>query len=330
MAETSRTHWKMAAPLALVIVLMFAWSGYWYWSLGRVKAGFSQFERDVAARGGALACNEESWGGFPFRLTLTCSRLVLRLTARGATFETARVEALAQAYAPNHVIAIAEGPSRLGLHDGPVFDLAHKPMTASFRLRSGGRAEAALVVEDTVLSADGAVVARGRSLELHARNEGPETVEFGGRGDGVLVEPGIRPAVQVARVAFRGAIDNLPPGFAAMPGDLLTAAATSGARVRLDVLEAEVEGSTVEGSGAVALGADGFPDGSIAMRLGDLDRLLKSLQDRGIIDRRAEKAGSLLLGLLLGKKERASLDLTFRDGRIFWGPFKLLEHGPIR
>ncbi len=317
-------------PLMLVLALCLLWSGYWYIALSSAKAGFSQFERELAARGGALTCNEEAWGGFPFRISLSCARLVLRLSTRGATFETANVEALAQAYALGYVIAIAQGPSRLSLDDGETWDLEHAPLRTSFRLRPDGSAEVALVIADTTLRSGDKVVASGRGLELHARNQGSQAVEFAGRGEGLTMAPVTAAMLDAPTLNFQGVIDNLPPGFAAMPSDLLTAAAISGARVRLTSFDAVLEGSTVTGSGAVALGADGYPNGSIAMRLTELDKFLASLQGKGFIDRNAAAAGTLLLGLLLGKKEAAPLDLTFRQGRIYWGPFKLLEHGPIR
>lgn len=329
MAETSRPPWMMAAPLAFVLILALAWSGYWYVTLGRAKAGFSQFERDLAARGGALSCNEERWGGYPFRISLACQRLAIRLTPSGATFETANVEALAQAYALRHVIAIAQGPSRLSF-EGEAFDLEHAPMTASFHLHADGNAEAALVVEDTRLRAAGAVVAEGRRLELHGRNRGPQAVEFAVMGEATRVALAHGAEIDVPKLEMRGLIDNLPPGFAALPGDLLIAAGTTGGRIELQSLDAVVDGSVVKGSGAVVLGADGYPDGRIAMRLSELGRLLSSLEKKGLFDRQAAAAGSMLLGLLLGDKGEAPLDLTFRAGSIYWGPFKLLEHGPIR
>lgn len=330
MAQSARHRWIIAAPLGLVLALLLLWSGYWYVALTGAKAGFSQFERELAARGGALTCNEEAWGGFPFRVSLGCARLVLRLSGRGATFETVKVEALAQAYALGDVIAIAQGPSRLSLDDGETWDLEHAPLTASFQARADRSAEVALEIEDTTLRSGDTVVAKGKRLEFHARNQGPQAVEFAGLGEGIMMAPVAGAELDVSTIDFQGTIDNLPPGFATMPSDLLTAAAISGARVSLKSLNAIVDGSTVTGSGAVALGADGFPDGGIAMRLTQLDKLLASLQGKGLIDKSAAAAGTLLLGLLLGKKEAAPLDLTFRQGRVYWGPFKLLEHGPIR
>jgi hypothetical protein len=319
--------WRRFAPLLLVLGMALLWSGYWYATLGRAKTGFSRFEADLTARGGALSCNGERWGGFPFRISLTCGRLALRLSQEGPSFETEDVEALAKAYALRDVVATARGPSRLSFAGRPAFVIDHAPLSASFRLEADGQAQAQLSVTDTALSlTHGAVLARGKGLRLTAENKGQQTVDFEVASDGLTVAPAAGTELTVDSLRIRGSIDNLPPGFAAFPGDLLTAAAVSGARMSIESLHVVVAQSTISGSGSVTLGIDGYPEGKIAMRVGDLRRFLAGLEDRGI----AVNAGAFMLGLLLGRNQEASIALIFRQGSVYWGPFKLFEHGPIR
>ncbi|MGE0213847.1 MAG: DUF2125 domain-containing protein [Parvibaculaceae bacterium] len=324
-----RRSWLLALPALMLAVLLLGWSGYWYQTLTRTKEGFSRFEADLAARGGAFTCNEEDWGGYPFRIEVSCARLALRLSGNGPTFETVGVRALAKAYAINDVVATGQGPSRLTFEDGRTFDLKHAPMNADFRIEDDGRAAARLIVEDTVLEAEGAVLARGARLELSAHNEDADRVAFTVIGSQAVVSPSPGTDISLASLDMEGLIDKLPPGFATLPSDLLTAAATSGARLSVQSLAAVVEGSRLNGEGSLVLDAQGYPDGRIALRLSDLGRFMEGLAAKGLIERKAAAAGTLLLGLIVGNKA-APVDLTFRQGRIYWGPIKLLEHGPIR
>lgn len=324
-----RRSWLLVLPVLALAGLIVAWSSWWYVTLTRTKEGFSIFEANLTARGGAFSCNEEAWGGYPFRIEVSCARLLLRLSRNGPTFETQGVRALARAYAINDVVAQAKGPSKLSFADGRGFDLSHAPMNASFRLDADGRAEAMLEVDSTVLKQGDAVLARGARLELAADNRDSRSVAFRiGAGESV-VSAGPGADISIPTFGMEGLIDNLPPGFAALPSDLLTAAATSGARLGVRSLDAVVEGSSMKGAGEVVLDAEGYPDGRIGIKVSNADRFLAALSDKGLVDRKAAGMGMMLLGLLMGRNA-APVDLTFRNGRISWGPIKLLEHGPIR
>lgn len=324
-----RRPWLISTPFVLLATLLLAWSAYWYTTLTRTKEGFSAFETNLAGRGGAFSCNEEAWSGYPFRVEVSCARLVLRLSRNGPTFETQGVRALARAYAINDVVALAEGPSRLTFADGRSLDLAHAPMNAGFRLDSGGKAEAMLEITSTVLKEKDAVLAKGGRLKLAASSQDDRSVAFRIAASDGLVSAGSGTGISIPTFAMEGLIGNLPPGFAARPGDLLTAAAISGARLDVSALDAVVEQSRMSGKGEVTLDARGFPDGRIGIRVSDPDRFLAALAAKGIVDRKAAGMGMMLLGLLM-RKNAAPVDLTFREGRIFWGPIPLLKHGPIR
>src|ERR1700681_1949305 len=60
-------RWRIVLPLALVIVLAAAWTGFWYYAAGRAETEFAAWRVREAAAGRDLSCGTQSFAGFPFR-----------------------------------------------------------------------------------------------------------------------------------------------------------------------------------------------------------------------------------------------------------------------
>src|SRR5206468_2288848 len=106
----AKNPWRMLLPLASVILIFIAWSGYWY-AADNIAMREADAERArLGARGVTLACDGEYWGGYPFRFKFKCGRPILKL-GDGTTVTGMALLSIAQAYNPLHVITLIDGPT---------------------------------------------------------------------------------------------------------------------------------------------------------------------------------------------------------------------------
>ena len=110
MPNAQPSSWRMLLPLAAVLLLALLWSIYWFLAAGYAKDRFAEERTRLEAQGVTLACQSESWGGYPFHFEFTCSSPVVKVRDRGE-ITSAKVLLTALAYAPNQIVALLDGPS---------------------------------------------------------------------------------------------------------------------------------------------------------------------------------------------------------------------------
>jgi hypothetical protein len=110
----------VAAALAMAIVL---WCAYWAFALAASKDRLDVLHRDLKASRITIECSNERWSGFPFRIALQCTPLLVTMKAVPSplTLSIPRIDVLAQAYDPYNFIVLAASPIELtGLSDRAV------------------------------------------------------------------------------------------------------------------------------------------------------------------------------------------------------------------
>jgi hypothetical protein len=295
---------------------------------------------ELTRQGFAIACGSESHGGFPFRFSFTCTGLDIA-GADGLRASAAEIEVLAQAWNPGHLIFLIAGPLRLARPDGAAWTISHTPAVASLVVRRVG-VQASLLAEQVRASGPaGETLAAGR-LNLHVRL--PEASLTEGAATSAVADvavfasalyffrPGDAP-LSVDSIEAEATLTALPLPLPGSLADFLHATAAAGGELRLTRFVASAEAVDVDASGSVGLDAAGLPAGRIAMRFNDVKLLFSRLAGRGLLAPRAADGAAVLVGLLTtagaaGGKS-GPIDLMFRDGSIFWGPFRLASHGPL-
>ena len=68
-----RRPWLIAAPLALVVILALAWTGFWFYAASRASATIAGWRAREAEAGRVHSCGQQTIGGYPFRIEVHCS-----------------------------------------------------------------------------------------------------------------------------------------------------------------------------------------------------------------------------------------------------------------
>ena len=342
MAITAPRHWRVFAPLTSVLVLFGLWSAYWLWASRAAQERVVAVRAELEHQGLALTCGSESHGGYPFRLSFTCNRA--NATGADGSHATAeRIEALAQAWDPGHIIFLIDGPVSVKRADGALWKIAHVPAVASLVIRRR-HTRAALVAEHLVIDAPNGATFTAKRIELHMRMpaESPKgkiielpSADVAMEADTVdLAAPGLRP-VRVDALETEATFSCLPLARP-WPADLRDAArAAAAARSELTInrLTASADAVDVSASGKLGITPKGLPSGRISMQFNNIKLLFSRLAAHGVVAPKAADAAAGLVVLLTtagaaGGKPRP-VDLVFKDGSIFWGPFRLASHGPL-
>jgi len=63
----------MALPLAAMVALCIAWSGFWFFAASRADTAIAGWRAREAQGGRVQSCSSQSLGGFPFRIEVQCA-----------------------------------------------------------------------------------------------------------------------------------------------------------------------------------------------------------------------------------------------------------------
>ena len=85
---------------------------------------------------------------------------------------------------------------------------------------------------------------------------------------------------------------------------------------------------TLQAAGNLKIDRNGLLDGQLKTRVQNLNQLLSDLEQRGIITSKDAKGSATMLGLF-NKGGSVNVDLLFKQGDIYWGPFKLGRQTPL-
>jgi len=342
MAITAPRYWRVFAPLASVLVLFGLWSAYWLWVSAAARERVAAVRAELARQGFALSCGSESHGGYPFRLSFTCGQANAR-GADGSHATAERIEALAKAWDPGHIIFLIDAPLSFKPADGGWWKVALVPAVASLVMRRR-HMSAALEADHLVIDAPGGATFTAKRLVVHMRMPAerperkkiePPSADFAIEADTIdLAAPGLRP-VRIDALKSDATLSRLPLARP-WPSDLHTAAhaaAASASSLTINRLNASAEAVDVSASGRLAITPGGLPSGRISMHVNDIRLMFSRLAAHGVLAPKAAEAAAGLVVLLTtagtaGGKPRP-VDLVFKDGSIFWGPFRLATHAPL-
>lgn len=340
-APSSRPKpWLVIVPLALLVVLGIVWSGLWFYAANRAEREIDAWMGREARLGRVWSCGERSLGGFPFRFELRCTKATLETRGGDAMrFTSVSAHAVAQVWAPNHIVAEFQAPARVeDLNTGSAYAATWSLLQMSGIGDLSGRPQRfSLQAHDLKLEQPAAVGTPATALlsahlfEFHARRA-PAT---DGKPDGVDYASGLLGGESALLAAFgiTGPVDMSLQGTVTASADLrpmpvmqrLKAWADAGGVARLDRFVVTAPKVAASATGNLALDSHGRLNGKLDLGFAGLNDLVQALDRTGAIPREVAPIVSALAmvgkpGMVEGRKG-STFALGFEAGTLKLGGF---------
>jgi hypothetical protein len=356
-AAPRRRFWPLFLVFALVVALVVAWTGLWFYVAAQAKAEIATWRERERQAGRQQDCASLSVSGYPFRIEVRCD---------GASFElegtpTIKLDlpsalAMVQIYNPKLLISEFTSPLNISERRGQTYYLVSWNVGRSSVRGLPSEPERGSLVFDALSVRDpGAVgndpVFRARHFELHGR-QAP-----GSRADNPVIETVLQ---------LRGAIAEKIHAVTARPTDADVTSVLRGlddlspkpwpARLKewqarngeIEITKARIQQGDVvaEGTGTLKLTPRGGVDGNLQvtiigieqiLRMFNLERLMSEGQigaTLNVLDQLFPGLGGIARqgagpGLAAALGQRSELDgkpattlpVRFVDGTVFLGPF---------
>lgn len=103
----------------------------WYYVAGKVEESIAQLKENLFRKGQAIDCDDQVLSGFPFRISVTCSKSGFRDPGSGFSIDAGEVRTASQVYQPGKVVMEIDGPAILHPPFGDALDLDWASMRAS-------------------------------------------------------------------------------------------------------------------------------------------------------------------------------------------------------
>lgn len=297
-APRRRKPWIIAIPLMLVVVLGLCWSGLWVYASARAERELEAWIAREALLGRVWGCAERTLGGFPFRFELMCRQpsLTTRGTGDALRITAARAHAVAQVWAPNHMVAEFEGPAKVeDLATGHVYGATWSLLQMSGIATIDGIAQRfSLTVDTPALQVTPGETAQtlftAKRFEAHARRsppaegKGPDGVDYAfGLQDGHspgLAGGGIAGPVNLVLQGSVTAIDNLQPMSVA---ERIKAWASANGTLKVETFRLTTPKAALTANGALGVDPQGRVFGAVSIGFSGVDDLTRALAQGGVI-----------------------------------------------
>jgi len=166
--------WLIAVPAATVVMLGLIWSGFWYYSSTRAEATMTAWRAHEADAGRVYGCAKASFGGYPFRIEVSCADPSVDDRATALSIRARNLAAVAQVWDPTLVIGEIAGPVTIApLGGSPTAAIDWTLAQASLRGMPGAPERLSIVIEKPSLgsmpSIAGGPLVQAEHMELHAR-----------------------------------------------------------------------------------------------------------------------------------------------------------------
>lgn len=327
--------WIMA-PLVVFLLIAAGWTAAWAYIRGEVDRGVVQWLAAEAAAGRTHECHERAVGGWPFRIEVSCARASFRFATPQGPVDAriAAFTAVAQIYAPQHIIADLRGPMILAQGADDLGQLEFNRGQASYTMRGGAFDRFSLVLDRPSIArgASGRPDAIAEELQLHARAAGGPArdydVALSTRGAGT---PGTRPE-QGANLDLRGVLRGLPDPGAPQQGGVVAVWARGGGTLDLQRLRLTRGNGLLAVDGRMGFNPTGRAQGQFEATLVDPQALLGGIAIPGVGDPAALIGPALVfVGRPADIDGRRGTRVTVRldDGILGVGAVQLMQFPPV-
>jgi hypothetical protein len=303
---TAKRPWYMFYPLAGMLLLCMAWSGYWFVASNNVQQQLAIERKNMASEGADLQCGQETWGGFPFRFEFTCQNL--SLVSQQTIITTPKLRAVAQAYNPFHILLLIDGPTNFAKGDLKLANVDHHNGIVSIQYDTAGNLDVRSEFFDVAVEGQ----AKAKSLRLFARKHS-DKIDIAGDTDAIVVQPSNTAIDRMAFVAATSATETQTPVL-----DITSIKLSAGP-------------TNIEAQGQLEVNAAHNLSGKLTTQTNDIDAVLKLIAPlSGMNDKDAAALKSLLSFQGNDPKLPAQkAEFTAKDGELYWGLMKIGKLDPL-
>lgn len=290
----------MLVPLAAIVLLAVLWSVFWYVVQGIARTEFDKARAAMAERGLALACGAEGWGGYPFRFEYHCQipDLIESGTSR---LRSTKLQAVALAYRPWHVIIFLQGETYVAPNNGPPLKVKHGDAVASIVAQSANSGTATLEVPNLNLNG----ILTTQHILLSARTSDMRQVTY---------------AIAIDKLAL-----NLPDLAPLLLDEIQSQGTiTQDRTLVINSALARQGGLELSATGQLALDPERHPKGQLTLTTNDGPKLLDVITGTFHISEQERTALAAML-TVTGNQ----ITLMANDGQLYAGPLWLGELAPI-
>ena len=169
----------IALPTVGLVLLALGWSGFWYFSAGKAQASLDEWRSREANAGRVYRCDEESFGGYPFRIELECRNPLVEDRGTATTLRAGDLKAVAQVWDPTLLIGEVSGPMTVAPLGGePTMTMKWTLAQASLRGLPVSSQRVSFVVDKPgFATSDGSALASADHMEFHVRRNPDSTPE---------------------------------------------------------------------------------------------------------------------------------------------------------
>jgi hypothetical protein len=297
-----------------------------------------------AAKGRTYECRERGFGGYPFRVEVSCGapRLDIADASPRIRVEAQAFRAVAQVWDLTHVIFEIDGPIHVAAGDRlkrpeVAFDADWQLLQGSLRAPGGEIARADIAITGLTATPDPATIgpgggatisasrveAHGRHADVAAARDYDVAVDS---HDLVVALDGMTPPEPVD-VSFVGRLGALPYPPPRDPAAFVSAWRDNGGSVEVSKLSATQGETEIRAEGTLVPDSAGRPEGTVTVRLAGPD-----INTPGVAGAFGGLAPIIALALRLTGKPaeidgRAALSgqVDLRDGQVLLGPMPIAE-----
>ncbi|WP_297774461.1 DUF2125 domain-containing protein [uncultured Roseovarius sp.] len=317
--------------LAVIVIAVLGWSGYWFVGQRGLEQGFSTWFEARRAEGWVAETSRLNVQGFPNRFDTGFTDLTLADPATGLAWEAPFFQILALSYQPNHVIAVWPD-SQLIATPQDKFRVESRDMRASLRIAPN----TSLAPERATLTSESLKItplARPdeqtalTTLTLAAERQQGTEYRLGLTAEGLSLSPPWR--------ALLDPKDTLPTHISGLHADLTVSFDKVWDRSAIEVARPQPTAITIkladarwgqlhlQGAGALTVTPEGIPEGEITLKARNWREMLDIAVQTGAVPdgmRKTLESGLSLMAQMSGNPNTLDVPLTFRRGRILLGP----------
>lgn len=338
-----RLRRSLAACLVAGLAAAAGVSGYWLWWSGQIEAGVLGWAEAQRARGYEVAFEGPGVAGFPLVLDIRLARPLLASPA-GWSWEGPALAGRMRLWDPRRLDVSFPGRHRLSRagasgQNNASITAAQADGTLVFRV--DGRLDTLdALLHGVDLNAPEVGPARATSLSVAVTPGYPENLaqpvhfDFSGEALDLTLPAADRIALEPRgeRLSLTGRLEGAIPD--AEPRLALALWRDAGGVLVIDRLEADWAPLGLEAAGRLSLDAELRPLGELQTRIAGLPGYLDRLAARGLME--ANQVLMIKAAVLALSRERdaegrsvVELPLSFRQGFLFLGPFRLAALSPV-
>lgn len=363
-ARKPRAPFSTFLPLIGVIVIVLAYTAYWFVMSGILRDRIEAFAAD--SRGSDIVAQWEtlSMQGYPYRIAaaFTAPHVTAPQTPENWSWKATGLEADVLPYNLRHIVLKVDGDQTLQYSDtrGPI------PLRHTIHARAEGTWASYVALKDLPfgrLAIDvNKLVARrdtGTSLEPSTQSEqltaerlqfhirpaedmdtrdiaATGSYDFALQGNDMAVSaigPALVLGTQIDLITMQARLRDLPAGKSASPARLAKAWMRNGGRLTVSDLQIKWGPLDLWAQGNLALDSQARPTGNLDAEIRDYPALVQALVNQGIIRAQDAKIAQLGLGLVAqmqGKNDGAiAVPVVLKEGKLFLGPLLVARLDPL-